>query len=67
MYLALSKFQKQIEEYAKEKQHNWRIASRNETEKYIKEAIKERQKAIDYFNRLIKEQQKRKQQQKVGE
>ena len=32
-----------------------------------KEAIKERQKAIDYFNKLIKEQQKRKQQQKVGE
>ena len=27
-----------------------------------KEAIKERQKAVDYFNRLIKEQQKRKKQ-----
>lgn len=32
-----------------------------------KEAIKERQKAIDYFNNLIKEQEKRKQSQKSGE
>lgn len=32
-----------------------------------KEAIAERQKAIDYFNSLIKEQEKRKQSQKSGE
>ena len=42
LYLALSKFQKQIEKYAKEKQENWRVASRNETEKYIKEGLKDR-------------------------
>ena len=42
LYLALSKFQKQIEEYVKEKQKNWRIASINETEKYLKEGLKDR-------------------------
>lgn len=42
LYLALSKFQKPIEQYAKEKQENWRIASRNETEKYLKEGLKDR-------------------------
>ena len=42
LYLALSKFQKQIEEYAKEKQDGWRIASKNETEKYLKEGLKDR-------------------------
>ena len=42
LYLALSKFQKQIEQYAKEKQANWRVASRNETEKYLKEGLKDR-------------------------
>ena len=42
------------------------IFPKTEAEKE-KEAIKERQKAIDYFNRLIKEQQKRKQSQKSGE
>ena len=42
LYLALSKFQKQIEQYTKEKQDNWRIASKNETEKYLKEGLKDR-------------------------
>ena len=42
LYLALSKFQKQIEQYVKEKQENWRIASKNETEKYLKEGLKDR-------------------------
>ena len=42
LYLALSKFQKTIEQYAKEKQENWRIASKNETEKYLKEGLKDR-------------------------
>ena len=32
-----------------------------------KEALAERQKAIDYFNQLIREQKKRKQSQKSGE
>ena len=42
LYLALSKFQKQIEQYVKNKQKNWRIASVNETEKYLKEGLKDR-------------------------
>lgn len=42
LYIALSKFQKQIEQYVKEKQNNWRIASINETEKYLKEGLKDR-------------------------
>ncbi len=42
LYLALSKFQDKIEQYAKENQMNWRIASRNETEKYLKEGLKDR-------------------------
>jgi len=42
LYLALSKLQKQIEAYAETRQENWRIASRNETEKYIKEGLRDR-------------------------
>lgn len=42
LYIALSKFQSQIEQYVKEKQKNWRIASINETEKYLKEELKDR-------------------------
>lgn len=42
LYIALSKFQSQIEQYGKEKQKNWRIASINETEKYLKEGLKDR-------------------------
>lgn len=42
LYIALSKFQKQIEQYVKEKQNNWRIASIKETEKYLKESLKDR-------------------------
>lgn len=42
LYLALSKLQKQIEEYAEARQENWRIASKNETEKYLKEGLKDR-------------------------
>ena len=34
LYIALSKFQNQIEQYVKEKQKKWRVASVNETEKY---------------------------------
>lgn len=42
LYLALSKLQKQIEEYTKTRQDNWRIASKNETEKYLKEGLRDR-------------------------
>lgn len=42
LYISLSKFQSQIEQYVKEKQKNWRIASINETEKYLKEGLKDR-------------------------
>ncbi len=42
LYIALSKFQKQIEQYVKDKQKNWRVASVNETEKYLKEGLKDR-------------------------
>ena len=42
LYIALSKFQSKIEQYVKEKQKNWRIASINETEKYLKEGLKDR-------------------------
>ena len=42
LYIALSKFQKQIEQYVKENKKNWRIASINETEKYLKEGLKDR-------------------------
>ena len=42
LYLALSKFQDKIDKYSKEKQDNWRISSRNETEKYLKEGLKDR-------------------------
>ena len=42
LYIALSKFQNQIEQYLKEKRNKWRIASVNETEKYLKEGLKDR-------------------------
>lgn len=42
LYLALSKFQKQIEKYADARKEYWRTASINETEKYLKEGLKDR-------------------------
>ena len=42
MYLALSKLQKQIEKYVGKNEKNWRIASRNETEKFLKEGLIDR-------------------------
>jgi len=42
LYLALSKLQNQIEPYVEENKKNWRIASQNETEKYLKEGLKDR-------------------------
>jgi len=42
LYLALSKFQKDIEEHTKQVNHEWRINARNETEKYLKQGLKDR-------------------------
>lgn len=42
LYLALSKLQKPIEEYAKKNQEKWRVASKNETQKYLDEGLKDR-------------------------
>lgn len=42
LYLALSKLQKQIEEYSKDNQDKWRVASKNETQKYLLEGLKDR-------------------------
>ena len=42
LYLALSKFQEKIKKYVSEKEENWRISSINETEKYLKEGLKDR-------------------------
>ncbi len=42
LYLALSKLQNQIEQYVEENKNNWRISSINETEKYLKEGLKDR-------------------------
>ena len=42
LYLALSKLQKEIEEYVKTNEDNWRIASKNETKKYLEEGLKDR-------------------------
>ena len=42
LYLALSKLQNKIEKYAKENQNNWRVASKNETIKYLNEGLKDR-------------------------
>lgn len=49
LYLALSKFQKKIEQYVKEKQENWRITSKNETEKYLKEGLRDRAVTRDLY------------------
>ena len=42
LYLALSKFQKQIEEHTKKCKDAWRINARNETEKYLKQGLLDR-------------------------
>lgn len=42
LYLALSKFQKQIEKRTKECENNWRINAKNETEKYLKQGLMDR-------------------------
>lgn len=42
LYLALSKFQKRIEEHTEEVKHEWRINAQNETTKYLKQGLKDR-------------------------
>ena len=42
LYLALSKFQKAIEEHTSKVKHEWRINAQNETEKYLKQGLLDR-------------------------
>lgn len=42
LYLALSKLQPQIEEYFDGNSENWRLNSKKETEKYLKEGLRDR-------------------------
>ena len=42
LYLELSKFQKQIEDYVKENNTLWRVNAKNETDKYLKQGLVDR-------------------------
>ncbi len=42
LYLALSKFQKQIEAHTEKVNHEWRINAKNETAKYLKQGLVDR-------------------------
>ena len=42
LYLALSKLQDKVKEYAENNQDNWRVASKNETQKYLNEGLRDR-------------------------
>lgn len=42
LYLALSKFQKEIEEHTKEANSIWRLNAKNETDKYLKQGLVDR-------------------------
>ena len=42
LYIALSKLQSQIEDYVKENKNRWRVNAQNETEKYLKEGLRDR-------------------------
>ena len=42
LYIALSKFQKEIEQYVNKNKLNWRINAINETEKYLKQGLLDR-------------------------
>ena len=42
LYLELSKFQNQIEQYVKENNSLWRVNARNETDKYLKQGLVDR-------------------------
>ena len=42
LYIALSKFQENIQEYAEKNKKNWRTNAQNETEKYLKQGLIDR-------------------------
>ena len=42
LYLALGKLQPKIEKYVEKNKMNWRVSSRNETEKYLKQGLPEK-------------------------
>ena len=42
LYLALSKFQKQIEDHTAEVNYSWRVNAKNETDKYLKQGLLDR-------------------------
>ena len=42
LYFALSKFQKDIEEHTKKANEKWRLNAKNETDKYLKQGLKDR-------------------------
>ena len=42
LYIALSKMQPEIEEYVSKNKSNWRINAQNETEKYLREGLRDR-------------------------
>ena len=42
LYIALSKMQPEIEEYVAKNKSNWRINAQNETEKYLREGLRDR-------------------------
>lgn len=42
LYIALSRLQPQIEQYFSQTSENWRLNSRKETEKYLKEGLRDR-------------------------
>lgn len=42
LYIALSKLQPEIEAYVAENKHKWRINAQNETEKYLREGLRDR-------------------------
>ena len=42
LYISLSKMQGDIEKYVSENKHRWRINAQNETEKYLREGLRDR-------------------------
>jgi methionyl-tRNA synthetase len=42
LYIALSKMQPEIEEYVAKNKSNWRVNAQNETEKYLREGLRDR-------------------------
>ena len=42
LYIALSKMQPEIEKFVNENKHKWRLNAQNETEKYLREGLRDR-------------------------